>query len=231
MNMDAVERAIEALARGDPIMVFDDESRESEVDLVYYAPLINHEKVYNLRVMAGGLICFATSWKVARGLGLMWGDELISMHEPLKPLTLKRLSYGDRPAFTIWVNHASVKTGITDIDRSTTIKELSNTVSLYVSGDISGAKRKFLEEFQAPGHVPILASRGLGERRGHTELVIALALYGGLEPSMALAEMLTKGRALSVSEARNLSEKKKWPLITGSMIVEACRDEKVCWSS
>ena len=228
--MDALERAIKALANGEPIMVFDDESRESEVDLVYYAPLIDYGKIYEMRVIAGGLICFATSWSIAKNIGLRWGDEIISLHKPLKPLTQKRLSYGDRPAFTIWVNHASVKTGITDNDRSITIRELSKVVKLYTSGDIEGARRKFLEEFQAPGHVPILAARGLRDRRGHTELVIALALHGGLEPSMVLAEMLSRGKALSIDEARSLSEKKNWPLVTGSMILEVCRNDEVCWS-
>ena len=225
-----VWEAIEALRSGTPVLVYDGDDREAEVDLVYHASRVTPEAVNTLRTRAGGLLCFATSDSVRRALGLPWGDELISMVPGLKPLASRRLSYGDRPAFTIWVNHASVRTGISDEDRSTTIRELDRVVQVYYDEGPRAAREYFLSGFQAPGHVPVLASRGLAARRGHTELSIALALLAGLRPSVAFAEMLDYRVSLSLDKARRISEAEGWPLVSGDEIMEACRDEEVCWS-
>lgn len=226
----AVDEAIEALRSGRPVLIYDSASRESEVDLVYHASAVGPDAIYTLRTKAGGLICFATRWSIARGLGLVWGDELIASVPQLRPLAMRRLGYGDRPAFTIWVNHVSVRTGISDEDRSKTVKELYGVVHMYVRGDVEGARRKFAEEFQAPGHVPVLASRGLGQRRGHTELSIALTSLAGLEPAVVFAEMLDYGTSLSLDKAVELSRAWGVTLVSGDEIVEACRGHEVCWS-
>ncbi|MFP3492486.1 MAG: 3,4-dihydroxy-2-butanone-4-phosphate synthase [Vulcanisaeta sp.] len=225
-----IEEAIESLRDRRPVLIYDSGSRESEVDLVYHASSVTSDVIYTLRTRAGGLICFATRWSIASGLGLVWGDELIASVPELRPLAMRRLGYGDRPAFTIWVNHMSVRTGISDEDRAKTVRELYNVVSIYLSGDREGARRKFREEFQAPGHVPILASRGLKARRGHTELSIALASLAGLEPAVVFAEMLDYGRSLSLEKARDLSKGWGVPLVSGDEIIEACRGNEVCWS-
>lgn len=228
--MDKVERAIEALRNGTPVLIFDSSDRESEVDMVFHASQIGHDKIHMLRTRAGGLICYATDWRIASDLGLTWGDTLISLYDALKPLTEKRLGYGDRPAFTIWVNHVSVKTGISDIDRSKTIRALDNVIETYYLEGSQAARLKFLSEFQAPGHVPVLAARSLRERKGHTELSVALAVIAGLRPSVVFAEMLDYGVSLSIDKARQLAEKMGWPIIEGDAIIEACRNEEVCWS-
>ena len=225
-----IEEAIESLRNRRPVLIYDSGSRESEVDLVYHASSVTPDVIYTLRTRAGGLICFATRWSIASGLGLVWGDELIASVPELRPLAMRRLGYGDRPAFTIWVNHMSVRTGISDEDRAKTARELYNVVSIYLSGDREGARRKFREEFQAPGHVPILASRGLKARRGHTELSMALASLAGLEPAVVFAEMLDYGRSLSLEKARELSKGWGVPLVSGGEIIEACRGNEVCWS-
>ncbi|MCE4600305.1 MAG: 3,4-dihydroxy-2-butanone-4-phosphate synthase [Desulfurococcales archaeon] len=227
--MDGIEKAIRALAEGTPVLVFDSDDREGEVDMVFHASHATPDRVYKLRTEAGGLICYATDWRIASGLGLTWGDTLIALHDPLRPLTLKRLGYGDRPAFTIWVNHIGVKTGISDEDRARTIRELDKTVSLYIENGPEEAREKFVSEFQAPGHVPLLAGRPLRERRGHTELSLALARLANLTPSVFFAEMLDYGKSMSVETATRLAEKNKWPIIDGFTIIEACRREEVCW--
>ena len=230
MPSEAVRKAVEALRSSRPVMIYDSESRESEVDLVYHASSVTPDAIYALRTMAGGLICFATTWTVASGLGLPWGDELIAKVPELRPLTERRLGYGDRPAFTIWVNHMSVRTGISDVDRSKTVAELYKVVKLFVEGRREEAVAKFRNEFQAPGHVPILASRGLRNRRGHTELSIALTALAGLEPATVFAEMLDRGVSLSYSKAREVSERTGIPLVSGDEVVEACDGVEMCWS-
>jgi 3,4-dihydroxy 2-butanone 4-phosphate synthase len=214
----ALDEAVEALRRGRPVLIFDDERRESEVDMVFHASFATPEVVYTLRTVAGGLICFATEGRVASELGIPWGDELIARVEQLRPLALRLPRYGDRTAFTIWVNHVSVRTGISDEDRSRTLLELDRVVSLLVGGHREEAVSKFRSEFQAPGHVPILATRGPG-RRGHTELSIALARIAGLTPSIVLAEMLDRGGSLPLDKAARIAEEKGWPLVKGSHIL------------
>jgi len=78
----------------------------------------------------------------------------------------------------------------------------------------------------APGHVPILVERGLEKRRGHTELALALARLAGVPPSMALAEMLARGRQLSVDEALRVSREYGYPLVEGSEVIEAWRSSR-----
>ncbi|MGC9072112.1 MAG: 3,4-dihydroxy-2-butanone-4-phosphate synthase [Acidilobus sp.] len=225
-----VDEATRALREGKPVLIYDSASRESEVDLVYHASSATPDVIYSLRTRAGGLICFATRWSIAKGLGLVWGDDLIASVPDLRPLAVRRLGYGDRPAFTIWVNHISVRTGISDEDRSKTVRELHRVVSRYLKGDADGARRKFQEEFQAPGHVPVLASRGLRQRRGHTELSIALSSLAGLEPTVVFAEMLDYGRSLSLDKAFGVSKAWGVPLVSGDEIIEACREHEMCWS-
>jgi len=225
----AVDEALRALVQGTPVMVYDGDDREAEVDLVYHASRVDADAVYTLRTRAGGLICYATTSRVTGDLGIPWGDELIASRPPLDRLAAKRLSYGDRPAFTIWVNHVGVRTGISDEDRGTTIRGLDRVVETYFSRGRDAALQLFLEEFQAPGHVPILASRGLAARRGHTELSIALALLAGLRPSVAFAEMLDYRVSLPLSKARRISRETGWPLVSGDEIVEACKGREVCW--
>lgn len=220
--MGAVEDAVEALRSGRPVMIFDGSDREGEVDLVYHASAATPDAIYDLRVSAGGLICFATTWEIARGLGLIWGTDLIALHPPLRPLTEKIPSYGDKPAFTIWVNHVGTRTGITDVDRSLTVRMLDRVVRVYLEEGPERARRVFQEEFQAPGHVPVLAARSLRERRGHTELSTCLARLAGLRPSVVFAEMLTKYRALSLEEARRLGRERDIPLVTGEEILGVC---------
>ena len=218
MREHALEEAARSLRRGLPVLIFDDERRESEVDMVFHASFATIETIYTLRTVAGGLICFATEGRIASELGIPWGDELIARIEALRPLAAKIPRYGDRTAFTIWVNHVSVKTGISDGDRSKTVLELDKVVNLVVEGRLERALEKFRSEFQAPGHVPILATRG-PKRRGHTELSIALARAAGMAPSIVLAEMLDKGRSLPLDKAVKMAEEKGWPLIRGSDIL------------
>jgi 3,4-dihydroxy 2-butanone 4-phosphate synthase len=227
--IEAVNEATRALREGLPVLIYDDASRENEVDYVLYAGYIDADVVYEMRTLAGGLICFAMPSMVASMLGIPFMHELLSKDVTLSQL-VKLPRYGDWPAFSIWVNHVSVMTGIRDEDRATTIRELHNVVEMAMKGRADEARRKFYEEFMSPGHVPILIARRLSQRRGHTELAIYLAVLAGLTPSVVLAEMLKKGTALSLEEARSLSREYGYPLVSGNDIVKAVarEAEKVC---
>lgn len=212
---------MEALRSGRPVMIYDSSDREGEVDLVFHASQINHRKIAVLRREAGGLICFATSNRVRRALGIPFMNEFLGQHPQLGRLATRRLGYGDPPAFTLWVNHVDSVTGIRDRDRALTARRLYDVVVLVERGEEEEARRIFYDEFTAPGHLPILASRGLERRRGHTELAIALAGLAGMPPAVVFAEMLVDGGVLSVEEARRISHEHSIPLVSGKEIIEA----------
>lgn len=217
--MSKIDEAIEHLRKGEPVLVFDSVQREREIDMVFYAGLIDYRKIYKLRRDAGGLICYVTSYIVAERLGLRFLSDVLSVIPLYKPLISKVLSYGDKPAFSLWVNSIHVRTGISDKDRASTISKLHDVVSLVWKNKVDDARRIFYEEFMAPGHVPILISRGLSKRRGHTELTVALSVLAGLEPSIVLAEMLSLGESMSLSEAEKYAEKEGLVLISGDEII------------
>lgn len=212
-------RALRDLALGRPVLVYDAPSRESEVDMVYYAGLVGVGEVHTLRSVAGGLICYATSREVGGLLGLRYMHELLGAHGYSQ--LLKRPRYGDPSPFSLYVNHIGVRTGISDADRALTIRELHKVVELAVEGRIEEARTKFYSEFYAPGHVPVLLARGLGERRGHTELAVALAIMAGLKPSVVFAEMLGYGSSLDLRGAERVAQERNLVLLSGDEIAEA----------
>jgi len=204
------------------VLLHDSSGREDEVDYIVPAGSVDADTVYEMRTLAGGLICYAMAAEVAKTLGLRFATEYYAAFPELRPL-LKTPSYGEPPAFSIWVNRVGVATGIRDEDRAETIRGLHEVALLVLEGRGEEARRRFAEEFMAPGHVPVLVERGLERRRGHTELALALARLAGIPPSMALVEMLARGRQLRVEEAVRLSREYGYPLVEGGEVIEAWR--------
>ena len=216
--MDIIKKAIKLLSEGKPVFIHDESSREDEVDMVFYAPKVSWRSISMLRSIAGGLICYVMPREVGIRIGLRYMDEILSS-AGYGNLSSKRLSYGDPPNFSLWVNHYTVKTGIRDEDRAKTVRELDKVVELVLKGKVDEAKRKFYGEFIAPGHVPILLGRSLKERKGHTELSMTLAILGGLRPSLVIAEVLDEGGAMSVSKVREIAYKLNSIVIEGNTII------------
>ncbi|WP_435155864.1 3,4-dihydroxy-2-butanone-4-phosphate synthase [Haladaptatus sp. DFWS20] len=209
----AVERAIEEFRAGSPLLVHDAADREGETDLIYPAAAVSPEAVSRLRNDAGGLICVALSYDVAEAFDLAYMDEIID-HPASEG---HDLGYDSRSSFSLTVNHRDTYTGITDDDRSLTITELANAASAPHELD-------FADEFRAPGHVHLLrAAPGLlDERRGHTELGIALANAAEQAPAVVVCEMLDDqtGGALSPDDARAYAERHGFPYLEGAQIIE-----------
>jgi len=222
VNVDGnLAAALKAMRQGIPVLVYDNKGREDEVDYVVHASFITAKTIYEMRTMAGGLICYAMPLQAGRTLGLRYAYELLSGIEELKPLANKTLGYGDKPAFSIWVNSVRVKTGIRDNDRAATIRLLDRIATLIYNGRVELARRIFVEELMSPGHVPILLGRRISERAGHTELSLHLAMLAGMTPSTVIVEVLGQGEALSLEDARRLSKRTGYPLVEGTEIVEA----------
>jgi 3,4-dihydroxy 2-butanone 4-phosphate synthase len=209
----SVEEAIAAFRDGSPLLVHDAADREGETDLIYPAEAVTPAAVSRLRNDAGGLICVALSHDVAERFGLDYMDEIID-HPASEG---HDLGYDSRSSFSLTVNHRDTFTGITDDDRSLTIRELAHAAA-------SPDETDFADEFRAPGHVHLLkAAPGLlTERQGHTELGIVLAAASDQSPAVVVCEMLDDetGGALSPSDARAYAERHEFPYLEGAKIIE-----------
>jgi len=219
----SIHEAISALRSCRPVLIYDSAERENEVDMVFHSSCVDRDVIYTLRTVAGGLICFTIPHYMARFLGIKFLAEYLRSDPYVARIAMKRPSYGDEPAFSVWVNHIDVRTGISDEDRALTISRLYRVAELIYHGRWWDARNIFLEEFLAPGHVPILIGRPLELRRGHTELSLALAHLAGLVPSTTIAEVLSRYRSASIEEAERIARELDAPLIDSSQIIAAVK--------
>ncbi len=200
--------AAEELKSGRMILIYDGDEREGEADLIIGAKYASPEVIERLRKDAGGLICAAINLDDAKKAGLPFFTDMLEKLE-LKRISCKQTAYGDKPAFSLPVNHCNVYTGITDNDRSLTMRKIDESCERGMEG--------FNEEFYSPGHVFLLIGRGLENRKGHTELALEMGRRAGLKV-MVLCEMLGSGKALSKGQAREYAKKNNLVFIEGKDI-------------
>lgn len=223
--MQLIEQAIGALKRGSFVLIHDDTRRENEVDMVIAAEHIKPRDIAIMRNKAGGLICLAISHKITEKLGLMYmSDILRSSARPntiLSKIVVDKTPYGDRPSFSLSINHIDTFTGITDVDRALTISKMADVCRKIDSGGIE----EFANSFRAPGHVPLLIASNnlLEERTGHTELSIYLMQIARLVPAVVICEMLdsTTHRSLSINKAKNYANKFGIVLIESNQLIRS----------
>ncbi|MEM0128547.1 MAG: 3,4-dihydroxy-2-butanone-4-phosphate synthase [Thermoplasmata archaeon] len=228
-----IEGAATALDRGEPILIYDAPDREGETDLVILSERATPELVRLLRRDAGGLICTAISDELREALGLPFQAELAREASDRYPI-LRRIGerprYDRRSAFGITVNHRENYTGISDIERARTIREVGAIASASRRVPAPVLAERFASVITTPGHLPLIyAARGLlSERKGHTELAVSLARMGGLGESATVCEMLgDSGGARSPEAARAYAADHGWIFLEGRSIVEAWRS----WSA
>jgi 3,4-dihydroxy 2-butanone 4-phosphate synthase len=216
----SLTEAIAALKAGRFVLVHDDKGRENEIDMVVAAESIKPDHVARMRKDAGGLLCLAIANEITSKLGLVYMHDMIAGMGKVNPLFSKltegRAAYGDKPSFSIAVNHRDTYTGITDSDRALTISKMAEVCKNI---DSSGVQ-EFAKSFRAPGHVPILiaSKRLLQDRMGHTELCVYLAKLAGIIPAVAICEMMDSDthRALSIGAAEAYAKKFNIPLVDAS---------------
>ncbi len=224
----SIERAIEALKAGKFLLLHDSASRENEVDMLIAAEFVGPSQVATMRRDAGGLICVALHPSIAENFGLPYLTEVYdvasSKFDVLAKTRPNDIPYDERSAFSLAVNHRRTFTGITDIDRALTIRELGKMEAQALDGSVA---EEFGRNFRSPGHVPLLrAADGLlDERKGHTELSVVLAKLAGVTPVVAVCEMLDgrAGRALSREQAADYGKKHGLVFLDGSDIVSEFR--------
>jgi 3,4-dihydroxy 2-butanone 4-phosphate synthase / GTP cyclohydrolase II len=162
----SIEHAVEAIGRGEIVVVVDDEDRENEADLIMAAESATAENIGFFVRHTSGLICVP-----------MTGDRLDELDIPLM---VKDNTESQRTAFTYSVDYRhGTSTGISAADRAATIRAL-----------IDPASRA--DDFNRPGHIFPLRYRegGVLKRAGHTEAAVDLARMAGLAPAGVLCEIV-----------------------------------------
>ena len=163
---ERVEAAVAAFARGEIIVVTDDDDRENEGDLFVAASLCTPEKMAFIIRNTSGIVCAPLSGDEARRLRL---DPMVTANDA--PL-------GTAFTITVDVRHG-LTTGISAEERSNTVRALAN-------GN-SGAA-----DFVRPGHVfPLVAKDGgVLMRSGHTEACVDLCRLAGVPSVGVLSELM-----------------------------------------
>ncbi len=166
MALDSIEDAIAAIARGELVVVVDDDDRENEGDLVAAASRITPQQIAFMVRLTSGILCAPLTRARAEALQL---DPMVKHNNA--PLGT---------AFTISVDYREgLTTGIAAEERANTVRALAN-------GNVGAA------DFVRPGHVfPLIAEEGgVLMRSGHTEATVDLARLGGLPEAGVLGELV-----------------------------------------
>src|SRR6202795_2700150 len=161
-----VESTAAAFARGEMVVVADDDDRENEGDLFLAAAMCSPEKMAFIIRHTSGIVCAPLSVEEAKRLHL---DPMVALNDA--PLGT---------AFTVSVDlRHGLTTGISAEERSNTVRALANPNS--------GAA-----DFVRPGHVFPLVGRqgGVLMRSGHTEACVDLCRLAGLPTVGVLAELM-----------------------------------------
>jgi len=181
-----------------------------------------------MRQDGGGLIFLMVSNEGAHKFKLPFLTELyakIDDTDPvLKQLVSNDIPYDTKSSFSLYINHRKTFTGITDNDRSLTMKKFSELIEKTKNMKSNLAIHELGKEFRSPGHIPIcVASKGLlNERKGHTELVIALMQMAGLTPAGSGCEIMgDNGMALSKKDIILYAKKNGMVFLEGKEIIEA----------
>ena len=159
----SVVEALRRIQRGEMVLVSDGPDREDEADLTMAAQWVTPEAIAFMLRHGRGLVCMpCDGTRLDRlGIGPMVTDA------------------GCDTAFTVSIDHRSVGSGISAVDRAATIRA--------VLDPWAGAS-----DFVRPGHVFPLRARegGVLARTGHTEAAVDLARMAGLAPCAVICEVL-----------------------------------------
>ncbi|WWC65601.1 3,4-dihydroxy-2-butanone-4-phosphate synthase [Kwoniella dejecticola CBS 10117] len=171
-KFDSIPDAIEAISRGEFVVVMDDESRENEGDLVCAASKVTTEGMAWMIKWTSGFICLSLPPSRLKKFDL----------SPLLPPSGRSQDpKGTAYHLTVDANSAKhpVTTGISAHDRAYTARLLASEDSVE-------------DDLTRPGHMVTLRYRpgGVRERRGHTECAVDLCYLANLPPAGLLCELV-----------------------------------------
>ena len=174
MPLCSLDEALEDLSSRKFVIVVDDEGRENEGDLFYFADRMTPEAITFMVTHARGLVCVA-----------MQGDRLDELEIP--NLRSRNSNSSQPTAFTRSVDYKpGTTTGISAHDRSATIRALVDPKSQPT-------------DFIQPGHMfPLRAHPGgVLIRQGHTEAVVDMASLAGAYPAGVVCEIMNEDGTMS----------------------------------
>lgn len=186
-----VLRALDALRRGEGVLVTDNENRENEGDLIFAAQTLTTTQMAMLIRHCSGIVCLCLTAAKARSLEL--------------PPMVTANSSRYQTAFTVSIEAAQgVTTGVSAADRVRTVQAAI-------------ADSATPEDLHRPGHVFPLQARpgGVLEREGHTEATIDLMRLAGLKPCGVLCELTNDdGSMARMPEILEFSQRHNIPVVT-----------------
>lgn len=161
----SVEEALEEIIRGKMLVVVDDEDRENEGDLVMAAEKVTPAAINFMTKYARGLVCAPVCEAIANRLSL-------------RPMVYDNTD-DHKTAFTVSVDAAGTKTGISAFERAETFRKIIDPLAKP-------------SDFKRPGHVfPLRAKEGgVLRRAGHTEAAVDLARLAGLTSAGVICEIM-----------------------------------------
>ncbi|MFT6881590.1 MAG: 3,4-dihydroxy 2-butanone 4-phosphate synthase/GTP cyclohydrolase II [Marinoscillum sp.] len=190
--LDPIHEAIEAIKRGEVIIVVDDEDRENEGDFICAAEKVTPEIINFMSREGRGLICASLLEERCEelGLDLMVGKNT-ALHATPFTVSVDLIGHG-------------TSTGISTSDRSKTIQALVDPKTKP-------------EDLGRPGHIfPLKAKQGgVLRRTGHTEATVDFARLAGLQPAGVLVEVLKEdGNMARLPDLRIIADKFNLKLVS-----------------
>ena len=168
--LSEISVALDAFARGEILVVVDDEDRENEGDLIMAAEHVTPEKIAFFLHHTSGFICTVITSERAAELDL-------------RPM-VEQNTESMRTAFLVSVDYRhGTSTGISAHDRAATVQAMVDPSTR--PGDLA-----------RPGHILPLEARegGVLKRAGHTEATVDLARMAGLYPAGILCEIVDQDK-------------------------------------
>jgi len=195
--LDDVERAVDDIRSGRPVVVVDDADRENEGDIVFAAAKATPELLAFTIRHARGLICVP-----------MLGRDLDRLRLP--QMTSENTEHHGT-AFTVSVDaRYGTSTGISAADRARTIQVLVNPATSH-------------DDLVRPGHIFPLryAEGGVLRRRGHTEAAVDLARIAGLPPAGVVCEIINDdGTMMRLPGLREFADSHGLALISIEQLID-----------
>lgn len=193
IRFDPIEDAIAAIARGEIVVVADDDDRENEGDLIMAAELATPEAITFFVRHTSGVICVALT-----------GDRCAELDLPQMVVPTDN-SDAMGTAFTVTIDvREGTSTGISAADRARTLNAVADPALDRTA-------------FNRPGHIFPLRARpgGVLKRAGHTEAGVDLTRMAGLQPAGALSELvLDDGRMARGPELRRFADEHSLKLVS-----------------
>jgi len=216
-----LKKALEELRNGKFILMFDDEKRESETDMIIGAEFVTGREVAKMREDGGGLICTCIHPDFCDKIGLPFMTDIMDAAKDKYPilnsLTPNDIPYDERSSFSVWANHRKTFTGITDNDRALTISSVAKLCK-------EERFNEFGQEFRSPGHVSLLrgADNLLKNRQGHTEIGLAMAEMAGITPVTVVCEMMDgeTGEARNIESAEEYAKENNLLFLDGNIVID-----------